>query len=173
MTIIPCNYTDHAEAILALFNDAILNTTALFVYEPRTLNFMEEWFAAKEQAQIPVLGAVDEQGELLGFASYGPFRPQAAYKYTVEHSVYIAKTHCGKGIGSRLMEELIECAQEQQYHALIGALDAGNAGSIALHLKLGFKHVGTVKESAYKFGKWRDMALYQLTLSTPAMPCDG
>jgi phosphinothricin acetyltransferase len=173
MTIVPCTYADHAEAILALFNDAILNSTALFIYEPRTLDFMKEWFANKKQSHTPILGAIDDQGELLGFASYGPFRPQAAYKYTIENSIYVAKPYYGKGVGSQLLQALIAKAEEQQYHVMIGAIDATNTASIALHRKFGFEAIGTIKDSAFKFGRWLDMTLFQLTLNSPENPCDG
>ncbi len=173
MKIIHCSFEQHAEDILAIFNDAILNSTALFVYQPRTMAFMQEWFAGKKESGIPVLGMVDDSGTLLGFASFGPFRPQAAYKYTVEHSVYVHKDQRGRGIGEQLMRELIKIAEQQQYHVLIAAVDAANQGSVALHRKLGFSNTGNIREAAFKFGQWRDLAFFQLTLATPDNPTDG
>jgi phosphinothricin acetyltransferase len=109
----------------------------------------------------------------MGFASYGSFRAYPANKYTLEHSVYVANAHRGKGIASLLMQRLIELAQEQNYHTLIGSIDASNQPSIALHEKLGFTHAGTIRHAGFKFGDWLDLAFYQLLLPTPFQPIDG
>lgn len=92
---------EHLGAILAIFNEAILNSTALYEYKPRTLQSMEAWFDAKEKGNFPVIGIVDEAGTLLAFGSYGAFRPYPAFHHTVEHSVYVEKTHRGRGTGVR------------------------------------------------------------------------
>ncbi len=173
MNIVSCTYEEHAEAILDIFNDAIVTTTALFVYELRTLDFMKQWFATKESGGYPVLGAVAEDGQLLGFASYGQFRPLSAYKYSVENSIYIQRSAQRQGIATRLMKELIAAACSQQYHMMVAAIDADNQGSIALHLGLGFEYAGTVREAAFKFGQWRDLAYYQLLLPTPDNPSEN
>lgn len=173
MRIIDCTYEEHARSILDILNDAIVTSTALYDYEPRPFSSMQPWFETKAVGKYPVLGAVDEAGELLGFASYGEFRARPAYKYSVEHSVYVHRAHRGKGIGRDLMRRLIAAATEQQYHTLIGGIDQSNAASIALHEKLGFVHAGTIAQAGYKFGRWLDLAFYQLLLSTPAAPRDG
>lgn len=173
MKFIQCNHAEHAPAILAIFNDAIENTTALYDYKPRLLESMDAWFKVKTANNLPVIGAVDEQGNLLGFASYGSFRPWPANKYTIEHSVYINQHHRGNGLGRILLEKLILAATEQNYHTMIGAIDLNNAGSIILHEKLGFTHSGTIKHAAFKFGNWLDMGFYQLILDTPFEPVDG
>jgi L-amino acid N-acyltransferase len=163
----------YSEQILAIFNDAILNSTALYDYRPRTLDSMATWFAAKRKGEFPVVGARSETGELLGFASYGVFRAWPAYKYTVEHSVYVAASHRGKGIGRRLLQCIVEEARGQDYHVLIGGIDSGNAVSIALHQAMGFEHVGTIRQVGFKFNRWLDLDLYQLILLTPMSPVDG
>lgn len=173
MNIITCTYNDHAQPILAIFNEAIVHSTALYEYQTRTMNDMRAWFDDKAAGNFPVIGAVDERGELLGFASYGTFRAKAAYKYTVEHSVYIEQSHRGQGVGTALMRHLIALAREQQYHVMVGGLDASNLGSRVLHEKLGFSHAGTVAQAGFKFGRWLDLAFYQLILDTPAAPVDG
>ncbi len=170
MNFVDCTYRDHAASILDIFNEAIANTTALYAYHPRTMEFMEEWFRNKSAGAFPVLGAVEESGVLTGFATYGAFRPWAAYKYTVENSVYVHKNYRGRGIGLVLMEQLIQKAVAQDYHVMIAGIDEENRGSIALHEKLGFVHCGTIKQAGYKFGQWRDLAFYQLILNTPAEP---
>ncbi len=173
MRFIACTHADHAGAILDIFNEAIANSTALYDYRPRTPESMAAWFGAKTAGNFPVIGAVDDAGRLLGFASYGPFRHFPAYKYSVEHSVYVHKDHRGRGLGLALMRRLVEEATLRQVHTLIGAVDASNATSIALHEKLGFAHAGTIREAGFKFGRWLDLAFYQLVLATPQAPVDG
>ena len=149
MQIIQCSYERHAAAILDIFNDAILHSTALYDYQARTMDNMVSWFNNKEAGNYPVIGIESESGELMGFASYGSFRAYPANKYTLEHSVYVANAHRGKGIASLLMQRLIELAQEQNYHTLIGSIDASNQPSIALHEKLGFTHAGTIRHAGF------------------------
>ena len=108
-----------------------------------------------------------------GFASYGVFRDRPAYKYSVEHSVYVHQDHRRKGLGKLLMERLIDAAREQDVHVMVGGIDATNAVSIALHEQLGFVHAGTIRQAGFKFGRWLDLAFYQLTLQTPRDPVDG
>jgi L-amino acid N-acyltransferase len=173
MRIVECCYEDHAGAILEILNDAIVNSTALYDYTPRPPESMIGWFEAKRKGNFPVLGALSEDGALLGFASYGTFRAWAAYKYSVEHSVYVAKQQRGAGIGLTLMQCLISAATEQQLHVMVGGIDIANRASRALHEKLGFSHAGTLKHAGFKFGRWLDLAFYQLILQTPDSPVDG
>ncbi len=172
-TLVACSFERHADAMLAIFNDAILNSTALYDYQPRTLQNMVAWFDAKRQGHFPVIGLEDSQGNLLAFGSYGTFRAFPAYKYSVEHSVYVHQDHRGQGLGRIILRELITAARHDDRHALIGAIDAANAGSIALHERMGFRHVGTLPQVGFKFGRWLDLAFYQLLLDTPAHPVDG
>jgi len=171
--IVDCSFERHADAILAILNEAIVTSTALYDYEPRPPESMRAWFRAKEQGRFPVIGMESAAGELQGFASYGVFRPWPANKYTVEHSVYVQRSHRGRGIARTLMERLIARARQQDYHVLVGGIDAANAASIALHERLGFRHAGTLAQAAYKFGAWHDLSFYQLILDTPAEPVDG
>ena len=99
MRIVDCSLERHAPAILAILNDAIVNSTALYDYEPRALASMTPWFEAKARGGFPVLGAENPEGELLGFATYGTFRAWPAYKYSVEHSVYVAANARGSLFG--------------------------------------------------------------------------
>ncbi|EGI78443.1 phosphinothricin acetyltransferase [Hylemonella gracilis ATCC 19624] len=176
MQLIDCTLEAHGEAILAILNDAIVRTTALYDYKPRSMDSMSTWFQAKRAGGFPVIGFVDDddgQGELLGFASYGTFRNFPAFKYTVEHSVYVHHAHRGKGLGRKLLQAIIERARAQQVHVMVGAIDATNSGSIALHEQLGFKPCGVVQQAGFKFRRWLDLALYQLILETPEQPVDG
>ena len=164
---------DHLGAIRAIFNDAILNTTALYEYQPRSEATILAWWQAEQQAGYPVLGVEHADGSLAGFASWGPFRVFPAFKYTVEHSVYVAAESRGVGIGRRLLEAVVAEAVRQDVHLLVGAIDATNAASIALHRSLGFEHSGTIREAGFKFGRWLDLDLWQRTLTTPDRPVDG
>lgn len=168
-----CTPERHAQAILNILNHAIVHSTALYDYRPRTLENMSTWFAAKAAGNFPVLGLEDSGGALLGFASYGSFRAWPAYKYTVEHSVYVHPDHRGRGIGERLLLAVIDAAQQQNLHVLVGGIDVQNHASIALHRKLGFTHAGTIQQAGFKFGRWLDLAFYQRILSTPTEPADG
>ena len=173
MDFVSCTYDSHGESILEIFNEAILKSTALYDYHPRTMDNMVGWFKAKKVSNFPVIGAVSASGKLLGFASYGSFRAWPAYKYSVEHSVYIHQDHRGCGLGKALMQKLIEKAIEQEYHLMIGGIDAANSASISLHETLGFNHAGTITQAGFKFDRWLDLAFYQLILSTPHEPIDG
>ncbi len=170
--IVRCTHERHACQVLEVFNEAILNSTALFDYRPRTPESMVAWFQAKERGHFPVIG-VEGPGGQLGFASYGTFRAWPAYKYTVEHSVYVHKDHRGRGLGCLLMQALISAARQQDYHLLVGGIEATNAGSIALHEALGFSHAGTIRQAGFKFGRWLDLSFYQLILQTPANPIEA
>ena len=173
MRLIHCSEERHAEAILAIFNHAILTSTALYDYKPREPASMVEWFANKRRNDLPVIGYEDEQGTLLGFASYGPFRDRPANKYSVEHSVYVHHDCRGMGLGKRLLSELIELASQRDVHVMVGGIDLANEASIALHKRLGFEPAGVIREAAYKFGRWLDLAFYQKILATPLQPSEG
>jgi phosphinothricin acetyltransferase len=173
MKFVTCTLAEHGAAILDILNEQIRTSTAVYEYVERAPESMVTWFKAKEASNYPVIGVENEHGVLLGFATYGVFRERPAYKYTVEHSVYVHQDHRGKGLGLALMERLIEAARAQDLHVMVGGIDATNAGSIAMHEKLGFVHAGTIRESGFKFGGWLDLAFYQLTLRTPLNPTDG
>jgi L-amino acid N-acyltransferase len=172
LQFIKCTYPAHADAILDIFNEAIVNSTALYDYQPRQPESMTSWFKTKETGNFPVIGSIDSTNQLLGFASYGTFRNWPAYKYSIEHSVYVHPDHRRQGIGFALMQQLILAATEQQYHTMIGGIDMTNTSSIALHEQLGFKHTGTIQHAGFKFGRWLDLGFYQLLLETPVEPVD-
>lgn len=172
--LVACTHERHAPAILDILNEAILTSTALYDYQPRPLSSMATWFANKERGGFPVIGIENAAGQLLAFGSYGTFRAFPAFKYTVEHSVYVHKDHRGQGLGKQVMQAVIaEARQRGDVHALVGAIDASNAGSVALHVGLGFQRVGTLPQVGFKFGRWLDLVFYQLLLETPVQPVDG
>ena len=159
-------------AILEIYNDAIINTTAVYDYEPHTLEMRKQWFRIKEAQGYPVFVA-EENGRVVGFSSIGPWRAWAAYKYSVENSIYVAAEQRGKGIGKKLLEPLIEAAKELDLHAIIAGIDATNEVSINLHRSFGFTEAGQFKQVGYKFGRWLDLTFMQLLLKTPEQPVEG
>lgn len=171
MKIIYCN-REYAGQILNIFNDAIINSTALYDYNPRTIDDMNNWFKNKEKNNFPVIGLIDEEDYLLGFGSYGVFRAWPAYKYTVEHSLYIQKNQRGKGLGKILLAEIIKNAISQDYHCLVAGIDSTNRASIGLHQSLGFESCGTIKHAGYKFSEWLNLEFYQMILPTPDYPTE-
>jgi L-amino acid N-acyltransferase len=173
MKFVDCTLQRHGSAILDIFNDAIVHSTALYDYRPRSSESMVGWFEAKRAGSFPVIGAEDDDGTLLGFASYGTFRAWPAYKYSVEHSVYVHKDQRGHGIGEALMQRLIASARGQERHVMVGGIDMSNTASIALHERLGFMHAGTIRQAGFKFGRWLDLGFWQLLLDTPVVPVDG
>jgi phosphinothricin acetyltransferase len=172
MQIVDCNPRAHAAAILSIVNEVIAHSTALFEYEPRSPDSMSAWFEAKQRRHWPVIAAVDGE-RLLGFATYGEFRHWPAYQYSVEHSVYVDRSCRRAGIGSALLEALIERAERQNRHLMVAGIDADNEASIALHRRHGFEHAGLVREAGFKFGRWLDLAFYQRILRGPANPEEG
>ena len=131
---------------------------------------MYAWYADKQNGNYPIVGAFDEENTLLGFSTYGMFRVRPAYKYSVEHSVYVRKDKRGQGLGKILLREIITKAEEQGFHTLVGVIDASNTVSMKLHEKEGFVLTGIMKEVGFKFDKWLDAAFYQLILKTPEHP---
>ena len=112
---------------------------------------------------FPVIVA-EADGQVVGFGMYSEFRFREAYKFTVEHSVYVANDYHGKGIGNLLLAELITLAKVQKLHTMIAVIDAENQGSVLFHEKFGFKTVGIIKESGYKFNRWLHSVFMQLIL---------
>lgn len=160
----------HLPEILEILNEAIINTTANYEYKPQAFEYIEEWYSQKQKGNYPIIGLFDENDSLLGFATYGSFRSKPGYKYIVEHSIYIRSDIRGKGFGKTLLKEIIKFAELQEYHVIIGGIDASNEGSIRFHEREGFISCGLIKHAGYKFGKWLDLAFYQMILKTPEHP---
>jgi len=150
--------------ILEIMNEAILNTTAIYDYKRRDEAYVEAWFAKKQEDNLPII-VCELDGKAVGYGSFGPFRAWEAYKFTVEHSIYVHKDYQGRGIGKKLLEALITTAKEGGYHTMIGGIDASNQKSCDFHAKFGFKEAGRIKDAGYKFDKWLDLVFMQLMLS--------
>jgi len=154
---------EDTQAILDIINHNILHSTALYDYKIRTFEQQQNILEEKINKNFPVIVA-ELDGQVVGFGMYSEFRFREAYKFTVEHSVYVNKDFHGKGIGKLLLQELITLAKEQKLHTMIAVIDAENQGSIEFHEKFGFKTVGIIKESGFKFDRWLDSVFMQLIL---------
>jgi L-amino acid N-acyltransferase len=154
-------------AILAITNDAILNTTASWNIHPTSLEARRQWLADRQASAQPVLvGVID--GVVAGFGSYGSFRAWDGYRLTVEHSIYVDPTFRRRGVGRLLLAGLIEHATETGMHVMMGVISADNEVSIALHEQFGFAVVGRLPEVGRKFDRWLDLVLMQKILARPA-----
>lgn len=153
--------TEDTQAILDIINYNILNSTALYDYHPRSLTQQTTILEEKLTKDFPVIVALADK-KVVGFGYYSEFRFREAYKFTVEHSVYVANDYHGKGIGKLLMETLIDLARKQKLHTMIAVIDSENQSSVEFHEKFGFKTVGIIKESGYKFDRWLDSVFMQL-----------
>lgn len=158
------SYTENdCSEILEIINHNILNSTALYDYNIRTLDQQKAIFKDKIDKKFPIIVAIENE-IIVGFGYYSEFRFREAYKFTVEHSLYAHQNYQGKGIGKLLLTELIRLAKAQNLHTMIGVIDAENTGSIAFHEKFGFKQVGFIKDSGYKFDRWLHSVFMQLML---------
>lgn len=154
---------DDVLSILNIYNEAILNTTAVYDYLPHTFEMRKQWFDTKKQQNFPVF-VVEDDSEVVGFSSIGPFRAWAAYQYTVENAIYVRTDRQGKGIGKLLMQPLIDAAKAMRIHTIVAGIDADNMGSIQLHKHFGFEEVAHFKQVGWKFDKWLDLKFMQLML---------
>ncbi|VVN23760.1 L-methionine sulfoximine/L-methionine sulfone acetyltransferase [Pseudomonas fluorescens] len=149
--------------ILAIYNDAVRNTTAIWNETPVDLANRQAWFAARAEQGYPILVVADDSG-VLGYASFGDWRPFEGFRHTVEHSVYVREDQRGKGLGPLLMAALIERARGCGKHVMVAAIESGNAASVRLHERLGFVVTGQMPQVGIKFGRWLDLTFMQLPL---------
>lgn len=152
--------------ILAIYNDAVATTTAVYTDRPRTAEAQAAWLEERRAQGLPVLVAA-EGGAIAGFATYGPFRPWPGYRHTVEHSVYVAPGRHGRGVGSRLLAALVEAARAAGLHVMVAGVDAANEASLRLHERHGFERAGHLREVGRKFDRWLDLVLLQRLLDGP------
>jgi L-amino acid N-acyltransferase YncA len=164
MTVIvrPATEADLA-AIVAIYNDAVVNTTAIWNDAIVDVDNRKIWFDGRQKLGYPVLVA-EEEGAIVGYGSFGDFRAFDGYRFSVEHSVYVAEGVRRRGIASALLVALIEKAKELGKHVVIGGIASDNAASLALHAKLGFAETGRMPEVGFKFGRWLDLVFMQKTL---------
>ncbi|WEK51633.1 MAG: GNAT family N-acetyltransferase [Candidatus Kaistia colombiensis] len=161
-TIRPATEAD-LPAILAIYNDAVVNTAAIWNDDLVDLDNRIAWFRARTGQGFPVLVAVEGE-HVLGYASYGDFRAFQGYRFTVENSIYVAPSARGKGAGSALLSALVDAAKEQGKHVMVAGIEAGNAVSIRLHERQGFVETARMPELGFKFGRYLDLVFLQKKL---------
>jgi phosphinothricin acetyltransferase len=152
------------DAILAIHNDAILNSAAIWDDQQVDRAEREQWLAERVRDGHPVLVAVEDDAAI-GYATYAPWRWKSGYRNTVEDSVYIDAAHQGKGIGRELLTQLIDHARGAGHHVMLADIESGNAASIRLHESLGFEHAAQLNEIGQKFDRWLDLTILSLRLN--------
>jgi len=151
-----------APGIRAIYNRFVAESTALFDLVPRTLDQQVEWIDEHSGGHPAVVAVAGDA--VVGFGSLSPFKARPAYATTVENSVYLIEDYQGRGIGTRVLEELIRLAQAHGFHSIIARITGGNDASIALHASCGFELVGTERQVGRKFGRWLDVVEMQCML---------
>lgn len=159
-----------AAAIASIYNDAVINTTAIWNEKTVDAANRAAWIAERQRAGYPVLVAVDDRGEVAGYASFGDWRAFDGYRHTVENSVYVRSDRRGAGIGRTLLGALIPRGRALGKHAMIAGIEASNEASIRLHEALGFERVGLFREVGTKFGRWLDLVFLELVLDSRKEP---
>lgn len=149
--------------ISKIWNHYITNTSYNYDSEPKDMKFFESFFYEKQKTGYPIF-VIEDNGKVMGYATYGQFRARSGYKYSLEHGVYLYPNLQGKGFGKQLMLALIERAKKDGHHSMTAGIDTRNQGSIDFHIKFGFQEVGTFKEIGFKNGEWLDCVFYQLML---------
>ena len=146
--------------LLAIYNDVIATSTAVYSYTPVSLEDRTQWWRARVGQGYPVLVALDESG-VLGFSTFGDFRPWPGYRFTVEHSVHVRADRRGHGVGKELVKGLFPRAEALGKHVMIAGVDAANEASIRFHERLGFEKTAHLREVGRKFDRWLDLVFLQ------------
>jgi L-amino acid N-acyltransferase YncA len=152
-----------AQGILRIYNDAVANTTAIWNDQPSSLEARIAWLTERQQSGYPVVVAAAGP-DIMGYASFGAFRPWDGYRHTVEHSVYVDGAARRKGIGHALMDRLIARARDMSKHVMVAGIEAANEPSLRLHAQFGFTQVGRLRSVGRKFDRWLDLIFMQLML---------
>ncbi len=155
---------DDMLAVMEIYNDAVLTTSATADYEPQTLEQRLQWYDERTRAGYPTLVAVVGSDGVVGWASLSAYKTRYGYRFTSEVSVYVAAEHRGRGVGGALLPPLIEAGRAMGLHALVAAIDAQNEASLRLHRAHGFQDRGVLREVFTKFGRWFDVAYLELLL---------
>ena len=151
---------DDLAGIVAIYNEVIATSTAVYSSTPVTLEERRQWRCARIESGYPVLVAADESG-VIGFSTFGDFRSWPGSRYTVEHTVHVRADRRGSGVGTKLLEALFPRAAALGKHMMIAGVDAANTASIRFHERLGFEQAGCLREVGHKFGRWLDLVFLQ------------
>lgn len=165
----PASHAD-LPALLAIFNDVVATSTAVYYVQPATLAERTAWFETRVQAGFPVLVA-EVDGTVAGFSSFAEFRGAwPGYRYSVEHSVHVRADCRGRGVGRALLLALLPLAAAMGKHVMVGGVDAANTASLRMHEQLGFERVAHFREVGHKFGRWLDLVFLQRFIDAPGAP---
>jgi phosphinothricin acetyltransferase len=160
-------------AMMAIYNEVVANSTAIYSFQPSSLDERREWLRVRSGGGWPVLAAV-RGDELLGYASFAEFRGAwPGYLHSVEHSVYVRADCRRQGVGRALVQALLPIAARMDKHVMIGGIDAANEASLRLHERLGFERVAHFREVGRKFGRWLDLVFVQRFIDAPGAPRAG
>lgn len=154
---------EDAAAVAAIYNHYIEHSTATFDTEPLS----DRQMLSRLEAIVgrrPGYVSLSEAGEFQGYAYAHPWKEKAAYRYTLETTIYLAPWFVGQGIGRALLSHLVEGCRREGYRSLIACITQGNVASEVLHRKMGFRPVSRFVQVGTKFGRWIDVADYQLLL---------
>jgi phosphinothricin acetyltransferase len=147
------------QAILDIYNDAVLHSAATFDLEPRTWEGQQRWFQENAPPYAVFVATIGDT--VAGWGSLSRFRPRPGYRFTAEDSIYVHQDFRGQGIGAALLGLLVDAAYRGRFHSVMALIDGDNAVSIRLHERFGFRHVGTFREVGFKFGRWLDVVHMQ------------
>jgi phosphinothricin acetyltransferase len=154
---------DDMPGILAIYNEVIATSTAVYREDPATLDERQQWFDGRRVQGYPIFVAAGDSG-IVGFATYGDFRPWPGYRFSVEHTVHVRADERGRGVGTALMRVLVQRAVDQGKHVMIGGVDADNEASLRFHERLGFERAAHLRQVGFKFGRWLDLVFLQRIL---------
>lgn len=152
-----------APAMMEIYNHHVLHGTATYQEEPETLAHRERWLLSHDNAH-PAFVIENEAGKVVGWSSLSPFHPRSAYRFTVENSIYLHHEQTGRGLGSQLLEHLIQVAAEAGHRQIVALISSDQPASIRLHEKFGFHKAGHLRDVGLKFGRWLSLDLWQLSL---------
>ena len=156
-----------AEQIREIYNYEVQHTIATFDLVPRSLADQQQWQADRSGAFATIVAVLEGSGEagtVVGFGALSPYKERAAYRTSVENSVYVLRGRHGEGIGRMLLTELLATAARSGFHTVFARINAASEASVALHRACGYELVGTEREVGRKFGRWHDVALMQRLL---------
>jgi len=151
-------------SVLAVYNEAVLTTTASYDYEARSLDHRRQWFIDHQENDYPIFVADLPGSGVVGWSSLNQYQARPGYRFTAENSIYVLSTHRGQGVGKRLLSPLIAAAQARGLHVILAGIDSENQVSIRLHQSFGFRQVAHFREIGYKFHRWLDVIYMQLIL---------
>jgi len=151
--------------IREIYNHYVLNSTVTFDEKPMTIAALRRKFASVQKLGFPYIVAVSPSGQILGYAYVYPWKEKAAYRFTVENSIYLGPASTGKGLGKVLLGELITRSKAAGIKEIIAVIaDKGAEGSIKIHKDYGFKDIGHMGKVGFKFGRWLGTYMMQKSL---------